>query len=544
MSALRLLRLGLGGSVCAFVALSIYSFRHAIDYAAEAEYGRDLRLMKAVDSELNEELLKSRSSLVTQYDPLVNDVQKLKHLQRELGNVPSFLSQHASVDLQERLKKSRELLAQKEEALEAFKTHNAVLRNSLRYFPVAAQTLISEPAAAPEPKPLAGKIEGLLSAVLLLDISSDQDARKRVTVALSELESQAATLSDGELKRSVDVVLSHARVISQHKPLVDRLVRRALSSAVGKEATDLEEVYSRYYREALDASELRQRLLFVLAILIVALGMTEVVLRVQRTANALEAATRELRDANAALAREREKERELGELKTRFVSMTSHEFRTPLSAILSSSEMLEAYGERWAKDRRDSHLERIRTAATGMTQMLDDILVIGRAEAGVLKPSPAPLEVDAFCRHLVETLEQAHGKNGRVRYRFAGNPQIVGDERLLTHVLSNLVGNALKYSPPDSEVVFDVKANGTACHFLIRDQGIGIPSEDIPKLFQSFRRGSNVGQIKGSGLGLAVVKRALDVQNGSIEVKSEVGHGTEFSVTVPREAGTEYVGLA
>ncbi len=544
MSALGFLRVALGGSVAAFLALSAYSYTRAIDYAAEAEYGRDLRLMKAVDAELNEELLKSRSSLVTQYDALVSHVQELKRLHHELGNVPRFLSEHAAADLDERLKKSALLLKQKEESLESFKTHNAVLRNSLRYFPVAAQTLTAGAESTRDPKSLVGKIESLLSSVLLMDISSDQDARKRVVLAVSELEAQAATLSDEELKRSVDVVLSHARLIAQHKPLVDRLVRRVLSVAVGKEATGIEEVYSRYYREALDASELRQRLLFVLAILIVALGMTEVVLRVQRTANALEAATRELRGANEALAREREKERELGELKTRFVSMTSHEFRTPLSAILSSSEMLEAYGERWAKDRRDSHLERIRNAATGMTQMLDDILVIGRAEAGVLRPSPAPLEVDAFCRHLVETLEQAHGKGGRVRYQFSGDPQLIGDERLLTHVLSNLVGNALKYSPPDSEVVLEVRANGTACHFLVRDQGIGIPAEDLPKLFQSFRRGSNVGQIKGSGLGLAVVKRALDVQNGSIEVKSEVGRGTEFSVTVPRETTSAHVGQA
>ncbi|HEV8246009.1 MAG TPA: ATP-binding protein, partial [Polyangiaceae bacterium] len=406
------------------------------------------------------------------------------------------------------------------------------------YFPVAARTLVDATHEHEVSATLVARVEALLSAVLLLDVSSEQEARKRTLVAVSELEKERDAAQRASLSESLEIALAHAQVISERKPIVDRLVRRILAVSMSKQASELEEAYSRYYREALDASELRQRLLFMLAILIVALGMTDVIVRVQRTASALEEATRELRSANEALAREREKERELGELKTRFVSMTSHEFRTPLSAILSSSEMLEAYGERWDKDRKDSHLERIRTAATGMTQMLDEILVIGRAEAGVLKPSPAPLDVDAFCRHLIETVEQVQDKPSRLRYQFTGDPRIVGDERLLTHVFTNLVGNALKYSPPDSEVLFKVNANGTACHFLVRDHGIGIPAEDLPKLFESFQRGSNVGQIKGSGLGLAVVKRALDVQKGSIEVKSEVGRGTEFAVMVPRDVGS------
>ncbi|HET7539485.1 MAG TPA: HAMP domain-containing sensor histidine kinase, partial [Polyangiaceae bacterium] len=250
---------------------------------------------------------------------------------------------------------------------------------------------------------------------------------------------------------------------------------------------------------------------------------------------ALESATGELRQANAALAKEREKERQLGELKTRFVAMTSHEFRTPLSVIVSSTELLENYGDRWDSERRMDHLERIRSAASTMGRMLDDILIIGRAEAGMLRASPALMHLDEFCRNLVESLEHSSARSHSIRYTFTGDPRVTLDERLLSEVVGNLLSNALKYSPPGSQVHFDVVANDEQCRFEVKDQGIGIPEADIPRLFQSFFRASNADQIKGSGLGLAVVKKALDVQNGKIEVQSRLGHGTKFVVHVPRD---------
>jgi len=152
----------------------------------------------------------------------------------------------------------------------------------------------------------------------------------------------------------------------------------------------------------------------------------------------------------------------------------------------------------------------------------------------VLRASPSPIRLDEFCKRLVETLEHATQKSHAIRYTFLGDPDVTMDERLLQHVLGNLLGNAVKYSAPGSEVRFDVRTNREECQFSVRDQGIGIPADELPALFMSFSRASNAKSVSGSGLGLAVVRKALDVQHGSIEVETELGRGSAFTVKIPR----------
>jgi signal transduction histidine kinase len=162
------------------------------------------------------------------------------------------------------------------------------------------------------------------------------------------------------------------------------------------------------------------------------------------------------------------------------------------------------------------------------------VLVIGRAEAGVLRASPSPIRLDEFCKRLVETLEHSSKQSHAIHYTFLGDPDVTLDERLLQHVLGNLLANAIKYSAPGSDVRFDVRTSGEECQFVVKDAGIGIPLADLPRLFMSFSRGSNTENVAGTGLGLAVVKKALDVQHGSIRVETELGRGTAFFVTIPR----------
>ena len=135
----------------------------------------------------------------------------------------------------------------------------------------------------------------------------------------------------------------------------------------------------------------------------------------------------------------------------------------------------------------------------------------------------------------MESLEHSSARSHCIRYRFSGDPEVALDERLLSEVVGNLLSNALKYSPPGSQVDFDVVASDEHCRFTVQDQGVGIPEADVPRLFDSFFRASNADQIKGSGLGLAVVKKALDVQNGTVEVESRLGQGSKFVVSVPRD---------
>jgi PAS domain S-box-containing protein len=241
--------------------------------------------------------------------------------------------------------------------------------------------------------------------------------------------------------------------------------------------------------------------------------------------------------AEEEILRALEKERELSELKSRFVSMTSHEFRTPLATILSSAELLEHYGGQMSPEDKQELHQSIRTGVERMTRMLDNVLVIGRAEAQMLEFNPALTDLSAFCEGLAGEMQMAAGFNHKLDYTYEGaRGRVNVDERLLRHVLVNLISNAFKYSPKGGAVDFCVRVqNGTAA-FEVVDRGIGIPPEDQPRLFETFHRARNVGNISGTGLGLAIVKKSLDLHGGSISCDSAPGKGTRFEVTIPLAA--------
>lgn len=228
-----------------------------------------------------------------------------------------------------------------------------------------------------------------------------------------------------------------------------------------------------------------------------------------------------------------EKEKELSLLKSRFVTMASHEFRTPLATILSSTELLEYYSHKWSEEKKAVHLQRIQSSVKHMTNLLDDVLLIGKAEAGKLDFKPTALNVEQFCSDLVEEVKLT-SSNHTITFRCCAQcVNVCMDEKLLRHILSNLLSNAIKYSPQGGTVRFDFDCNSTQVVFRIQDQGIGIPQTDLANLFNSFHRASNVGTISGTGLGLAIVKKSVDLHSGTIAVQSEIGVGTTFTVTIP-----------
>jgi len=241
----------------------------------------------------------------------------------------------------------------------------------------------------------------------------------------------------------------------------------------------------------------------------------------------------ERKRAEAEIRHALAREKELNELKSRFVTMASHEFRTPLTTILSSAELLEDYSSQWAEEKKRHHFQRIITAVKHMTGLLDDVLLIGKADAGKLEFNPSSLDLIEFCRELVEGMQittTAH----RIIFRTQGDcANAYMDEKLLRQVLANLLSNAIKYSPRGGSVYFDLAAQQRTVVFRIQDEGIGIPGGDRDQLFHSFHRASNVGNISGTGLGLAIVKKSVDLHCGQIYVKSEVGVGTIFMVKMP-----------
>ena len=234
-----------------------------------------------------------------------------------------------------------------------------------------------------------------------------------------------------------------------------------------------------------------------------------------------------------------EQQKELNQLKSRFVAMASHEFRTPLATILLSTDLLKHYIDRLPVSERDDLFQSINQAVRRMTKMLEDILTIGKAEAEQAQFNPSPLVIDVFCRELVEQVlaeqDSMGTKRSQVKLSVEGDGlQAQFDEKLLRHIFENLLSNAAKYSPDGAVVDFQVVCNPQSFVFTVADRGIGVPAKDLPRLFESFHRASNVGNIAGTGLGLAIVKRSVELHSGSITVSSVLGEGTVFVVTLPR----------
>lgn len=226
---------------------------------------------------------------------------------------------------------------------------------------------------------------------------------------------------------------------------------------------------------------------------------------------------------------------EMVSLKLEFFSLISHEFRTPLSSVLGSAQLLEESIRSLVPPEKLKNLYRIQSSAKLLTQMLSDILTISRANAGKLDCDRVPIEMQGFCLNLVEdfqvSLDQKQTINF-VKYGSATHAKI--DERLVYSILSNLLSNALKYSPPESTVYLTLICDPDFVRFQVTDQGIGILPEDQEKLYEPFRRGMNVTNISGTGLGLVVVKKCVELHRGEVTVQSQPGKGTTFTVTLPQ----------
>lgn len=242
----------------------------------------------------------------------------------------------------------------------------------------------------------------------------------------------------------------------------------------------------------------------------------------------------ERKRAEEELKRALERERELSQLKSNFVSMVSHEFRTPLGIIQSSAEILDGYLDQLDPAERREQLVSIIKNSRRMAGLMEDVLLLGRLDAGRMEFAPRPLELAALCRRLVDEVRSTSDARCPIEFSTRDLPdEVLADESLLRHILLNLLSNAVKYSPAGAPVSFLANCEDGELVFSVRDRGIGIPARDLPVLFDTFRRGSNVGQTPGTGLGLVIVKQSVELHRGSIAVDSREGGGTAFTVTIP-----------
>ena len=242
---------------------------------------------------------------------------------------------------------------------------------------------------------------------------------------------------------------------------------------------------------------------------------------------------------NVALA----EEKELNRLKSNFISMVTHEIRTPLALILGSSEILSRYLDRLAPEKRTEHLRTIDAAVQRMSELLEDVLLFSKAEAGRMEFNPVDLDLNSFCTQLVDELLSATNRRCPIALTVNVTDKARGDEGLLRHIFSNLITNAVKYSPPGTPVKFSVARDGGDAILVVQDRGMGIPEVDRKRLFTPFYRGKNVATIQGTGLGLVIVKHCAERHGGTIEVESTENVGTTVSLRLPlfSPAHTEFI---
>jgi two-component system sensor histidine kinase/response regulator len=230
-----------------------------------------------------------------------------------------------------------------------------------------------------------------------------------------------------------------------------------------------------------------------------------------------------------ALAQEQEQRL----LKARLIAMFSHDFRNPLATILSSKNLISEYADRLTPERQRVIYNRIEASVKQLIQMLDDMLIVSQMETGNLNFKPESLNVGALFQLIVEEFQATNGNTHTLIYENHVTFDSAADVRLLRQIGSNLISNAIKYSPRGSTVRITLNTGEQDYVLVVADQGIGISPEDQKRLFEAFQRGKNVGEVAGTGLGLAIVKRAVELYGGSIRMESAVNQGTSMVVTFP-----------
>lgn len=227
------------------------------------------------------------------------------------------------------------------------------------------------------------------------------------------------------------------------------------------------------------------------------------------------------------------KERELNDLKSKFVSLASHEFRTPLSTIMSSASLVGQYKDKGELEKVDKHVARIKSSVGHMTNILNDFLSLGKLEEGKVAVHPETISLDSFFVEIEEEMRATLKKDQHIILECHHQQTIVSDVRILRNILFNLISNASKYSPEGKAIYLRCQSNEGKITFSVTDEGVGIPNEDTRNIFERFFRASNVNHIQGTGLGLNIVKRYAEVLDGHISFSSHQGQGSTFFITIP-----------
>jgi PAS domain S-box-containing protein len=247
----------------------------------------------------------------------------------------------------------------------------------------------------------------------------------------------------------------------------------------------------------------------------------------------LKEALEALEQSRDELTKSLEKEKELNEMKSRFISMASHEFRTPLSTILSSASLIGKYVNEEQQENREKHIERIKKSVVGLTEILNDFLSLGKLEEGKVYANPVPINCKEILDELVaEMLVLCHEKQNII-LKYEGAEPATIDKQMFRNVIINLISNAIKFSPSESSISINAIMSHDVLKLEVIDKGIGISKEDMEHLYERFYRGKNATNIQGTGLGLNITARYIELMNGKIDIASKLNVGTTITIELP-----------
>ncbi len=259
----------------------------------------------------------------------------------------------------------------------------------------------------------------------------------------------------------------------------------------------------------------------------------ELEMKVEERTMILKEALQRLERSQSELSEALDKERQLNEIKSRFVSMASHEFRTPLSTVLSSASLLAKYTKEEEQDKRSRHIDKIRNSVKQLNDILEDFLSLGKLDEGKVITHSSRFDLKSFIEETADEMKGLLKKDQQLVTAFSGDTEIQSDKKLLKNIIFNLVTNAIKFSDEGRKIRIETSVSNGGATIVVTDEGIGISEEDQEHLFSSFFRGANAVNIAGTGLGLHIVKRYVDLLKGSVHLQSSLNEGTIITVNIP-----------